>query len=88
MRIYQNAIDHAVEKAREEVARMARDILAESQRLVPVDTGRLRASGRVSETATGAEVAYDAPYAAHVENGTGRSPAQPYLTPAALKRRD
>lgn len=69
------------------VREIAEDILAESQRLVPVDSGRLKRSGKVVETDDGFEVVYDAPYAAYVEHGTINSPAQPFLTPAATRRR-
>jgi HK97 gp10 family phage protein len=59
-----------------------------AQQLSPVDTGALRASIHVAagDTQTSRKVvagggAVD--YAAYVEYGTSRSPAQPYMTPAA-----
>ena len=59
----------------------------EAKRIVPVDTGRLRASISVedSETATGweASVGTNVEYAAKVEFGIGQR-EQPYLTPALL----
>lgn len=73
--------------AKAEVVRIAEDIFEDSQRRVPVDSGTLKGSGRVVETDTGAEVVYDADYAAHVEYGTSTQRAQPYLGPAAVKKR-
>ena len=61
---------------------------AEAYRLVPVDTGRLRASIRVKIDDDGFELSADTPYAAFVEYGTIRQRAQPYLRPgfdAALR---
>lgn len=46
---------------------------------VPIDTGELRRSVHVTETAGGAEVVYDAPYAAAEEAGT--RPFWPPLAP-------
>lgn len=59
-----------------------------ARQLAPVDTGALRASIRVTPDAPALRVEVQAggasaPYAAYVEYGTSRSPAQPYLTPAA-----
>lgn len=60
-----------------------------SQDLVPVDTGDLKASGRVQSVSGGYKLIYDAKnssgisYAGFVEYGTSRTRAQPYLTPAA-----
>jgi HK97 gp10 family phage protein len=51
--------------------------------LCPVDTGRLRASitsGMVDDSTVA--VGTDVEYASHVENGTSRQKAQPYLRPA------
>jgi hypothetical protein len=44
---------------------------------IPVDTGRLAASPRVVETATGAEIVSDVPYARFVFAGTAYMPASP-----------
>lgn len=74
----------------------AERVLARARALVPVLTGRLRASlsvlpapdGRsfmIGQTEDGAR---DAPYAAAVEFGTARQPAQPYLVPALEAERD
>jgi hypothetical protein len=60
-----------------------------SQDLVPVDTGDLKDSGRVEKVGGGYRLVYDAKnrsgqsYAGYVEYGTTRTPAQPYLNPAA-----
>lgn len=42
----------------------------ESQRTVPVETGRLKHSGSDKNTEDGIEIAYDAPYASYVHDGT------------------
>ncbi|NLF28276.1 MAG: HK97 gp10 family phage protein [Clostridiales bacterium] len=52
-----------------------------ARELVPVDTGRLRASIGVRAEGLGAAVYATAAYALYVELGAG-SPAQPYLGPA------
>lgn len=59
-------------------ARLARET-------APVDSGRLRASISAREQGGGAAVIADAPYAAAVEFGTSRSPAQPFLLPMARR---
>ena len=55
----------------------AQVILDGSQVLVPVDTGELKASGRmeVDESGRTARVIYDAGHAAYVEFGTGQAGA-------------
>lgn len=59
-------------------------IYEESQRLVPVDTGNLKESGEYDSTSVG----YGADYAAHVEFGTVKMEAQPFLRPAAENHKD
>lgn len=60
-----------------------------SQEYVPVDTGDLKESGHVVEMGSGYRLIYDAknrsgiPYGGFVEYGTSRTPAQPFLNPAA-----
>lgn len=60
-----------------------------SQDFVPVDTSKLKDSGRVEKISGGYRLVYDAKnrsgvsYAGYVEYGTSRTPAQPYITPAA-----
>lgn len=56
----------------------------------PVDTGRLRGSihrRTDSKNLTGL-VGVTAPYAKHVENGTSRQDAQPFLKPAVNQYKD
>lgn len=70
------AVDAEMEDAAEELAFLAQD-------LAPVRTGTLRASihaQRIDHLAL--QVRADAEYAAYVEYGTSRAPAQPYMTPA------
>jgi len=54
---------------------MGRVVLLEAQRIVPVDTGELQASGRVIVRETGsscvADIEFTAGHAAYVEYGTG-----------------
>lgn len=66
-------------------------IYEDSQRYVPVLTGELKASGRKSYADGRGEVAYgeglpDA-RAVYQEAGTSKMSAQPYLRPAAYRRR-
>lgn len=78
------AMRFAVEKAIREVGDQ---VLAEAQALVPVDTGALKASLRVTnvpegEDAYGVALTTDSEYWMHVEYGTRNMPAQPYIRPA------
>lgn len=60
-----------------------------SQEYVPVATGDLKDSGHIVEMGSGYRLIYDAknrsgiPYGGYVEYGTSRTPAQPFLNPAA-----
>lgn len=59
-----------------------------ARQLAPVDTGALRASIRVTPDQPALRMTVQAgggvvDYAAFVEYGTSRSPAQPFMTPAA-----
>ncbi len=66
-----------------ELSLVGADVVYElSQRDVPVDTGELKASGKVVERGDGAEVIYDVDHAAPIEFGTSKMAAQPYLRPA------
>lgn len=76
------------------------DVLAVAKRLVPVDTSALQKSGGVVPVdSSTVHVGFGGPgvyfanrepikYAAHVEYGTSRSPAQPYLRPAFQQSKD
>ena len=71
-----DAVDAELNDAAEEIADIARD-------LVPVRTGALKASihtTRIDHLAV--QVRADAEYAAWVEYGSSRAPAQPFITPA------
>ena len=71
--------------------RSAHKVLADAKRLAPVDTGALRASGRVEKKGRaerhivfgGQGTGVD--YAEYVEYGTLYMEAQPYLRPAMMK---
>jgi HK97 gp10 family phage protein len=88
------------EAAQRALMRTGADILAISQQLVPVDSGSLKKSGGVVPVdSITVHVGYGGPgvyyanrepskYAVHVEYGTVRSPAQPYLRPAFWQSRE
>lgn len=57
-------------------------IVSAAQRIVPVDTGELHDSIHAETSAEGMFVVADADHASHVEMGTSKMPAQPYLRPA------
>lgn len=89
------AIDHALAEALDEIGQK---VVNDAQQICPVDTGRLRNSisyklggGGFSFPGMGASVGHevtvgsDVEYAAYVELGTSRTPAQPFLGPAARK---
>jgi len=70
-------------------ARHARDVVRKAKQLVPVDTGALRASIRISDTSeavnlglAGSTVEAGQPYAGFVEYGTSRMAPQPFMRPA------
>lgn len=70
----------AAEQAVQQAAEAARDAAAAN---APVETGRLRGSIRASVSGLTAEVSAGCEYAAAVELGSRKHPAQPYLLPAA-----
>lgn len=59
-------------------------VLGGAQLRAPVDTGRLRASLAYEVTGDAAFVGTNVEYAPHVEYGTVKMEAQPYLRPALL----
>ena len=70
-------IEAIVKPAAMEAARAAAALVLErSQQIVPVDTGELKASGKIVERQTDktvvAEIVYTAEHAAYVEFGTGQ----------------
>ena len=70
---------------RAQVARSALAVERGGKQRAAVDTGRLRASirPRFTSDGLGAEVFTDVRYGPHVEFGTARMAARPFLTPAA-----
>src|SRR5690606_528191 len=70
----------------EELKTATRRVEEAAKRYAPVDTGELRSSISSSVSGRGmnarGRVTAAAAHAAHVEWGTSRSPAQPYLRPA------
>jgi HK97 gp10 family phage protein len=89
---FQKAIEEAVHNVRDStpvmVEQMTRTAVARAKAIVPVDTGRLRAS--ISGDVTGKQlvvgtISANTHYAAYVEFGTSRMGARPYLRPAMLQ---
>ena len=79
-----NAGREAARRANTAVAKAAADGTAIAQSLAPVDTGYLRSSVGWEMTAAGrAEFGATANYAPHVEYGTYKMVAQPFIHPAA-----
>lgn len=64
------------------VYRTGAAILARADEIVPVDTGELKASGKLEQEGLRAEVSYDSEHAVYPEFGTVHMAAQPYLRPA------
>jgi len=93
VRKFDKVIDSLKDELQEAVMEGADLIQNIAVELVPVRTGRLRASiqvlpgDRPMEAIVRAGGA-SAPYARHVEYGTRRMSAQPYMRPAADARRD
>lgn len=58
-----DGVDAVIDVNREQ----AQMVLAQSQALVPVESGKLRDSARIRQTKTGAIITYTEPYAAKVE---------------------
>jgi len=78
----------ATELAHLAVYKAAFDIEGQAKAVVPVDTGFLKNS--ISVEPAGDLTAYVGPhaeYSVHVEYGTSRSRAQPYMRPAAERVR-
>lgn len=86
--IHEDVIRSTIAKARAETLHIGEDILKEAESRAPVKTGRLRQSGYVEQQGDKVVAGFSAPYAAYVEYGTSDTRAHPFLTPAALKRRD
>lgn len=68
---------------------IAQDILDDAKASAPVDTGALRDSGYLEEDGVSGDIriGFTVNYASYVEFGTSKMRAQPYLRPAAAKRR-
>ena len=66
----------------EAISSFADDVVVHMKGVVPVDTGKLKGSIEKKKEGTGYTVGpRGVEYAAYVENGTSRSPAQPYVAP-------
>ena len=86
-----NAILTGIPKAMgRTLERAAQEVVAGAQDIVPVDTGALKASIKVSESSKNYIIISAGDndrvhYAAYVEFGTSRQSAQPYIGPQADK---
>jgi HK97 gp10 family phage protein len=88
--VQQNRLPTIARELRPRVAAAVRtaamNIQANAQTTVPVDTGRLKnsiAARQISEMEWVVGTSVD--YALYVEMGTRRTPARPYLRPAAVR---
>lgn len=79
------ALTEAESRALEKVGMF---VESEAQENAPVDTGRLRNSITHEVEGGYAVIGTSVEYATHVELGTSRSRAQPYLRPAIEENRD
>jgi len=84
LKFNQGAFRGALRAGFESVLEMAYSIQAEARQLSPVDTGRLKSSIMVEKDGDdSAIVGTDTPYAPHLEFGTKKMKAQPFMRPAA-----
>lgn len=78
--------DGVIDSVAEEIIKTAYKIERDAKLTVPVDTGDLRKSIETDiqgvGSSTSAEIGTDLPYSEHVEFGTSRQYAQPYLIPS------
>ena len=77
-------LSNVAQKEAKQEALHAGSLLVQGQATLnaPVDTGNLRSSIDVEVGTEDAEIFTPVEYAAHVEYGTSRQAAQPYLRPA------
>ena len=73
-------IERAIKAALEEIGQLAEGY---AKKRCPVDTGRLRNSITHMTSGNSAYIGTNVEYAPHVELGTRKQAAQPYLRPAA-----
>ena len=79
MRAYTETVQPTAERI---VGKVAHDIEATAEQIVPVDTGLLK--GSITSTVTGldAEIGPTVDYGEYVELGTSRMSPEPYMAPA------
>jgi len=75
-------LQQIVEAVGKGIAKAAFDMEAHAVRIVPVDTGRLRNSISVKVEGNSIILGANTEYDIHVEYGTFRTRAQPYIRPA------
>lgn len=85
-------LDHRAQgvlpRASQAVRKTALDIVADAQQLAPVDTGATKSSiyASFADGGLSAEIGPTTHYAPYLEHGTVRSPAQPFMYPAAQRQ--
>jgi len=84
---YQPNLNGLLTVSKEKVRIVAAEVLADTVRLCPVDTGNLARSYRMQEIPNGYRVGTNVYYAPFVEFGTYKMAAQPHLGPALEKAR-
>lgn len=71
--MYEEILSELLDQANENIKKAAKECLEDTQKVVPVDTGNLKSTGKVVETSEGIAIVYDADYALEVhENPEGR----------------
>ena len=74
--------------SRELLVKVADEIVKDAKRFVPIESGYLRSRIHAERpSGNSIRIVADADYAAFVELGTRYMKAQPYLRPAAFKKR-
>lgn len=66
MGIYDNIAELLKQQAQTQIKEAAKECLHDINKVIPVDSGELKASGHIEETAEGISVVYDAEHAIYV----------------------
>jgi hypothetical protein len=92
IRIDQGGVDSLAEYVQTRLGRLAGQMVDDARRLAPVDTGALKASGRVTRMSAELwRISFGGGLpdgrAVYNELGTVNMPAQPYIRPAVYRER-
>lgn len=86
---FKNLPKHLLDSFTEQTREDALNVVREAKRIVPVDTGKLKANIFVREESLNKfEIVAATHYAGYVEYGTSRMVARPYIRPALYKYAD